>query len=103
MAAKGCGSARARRHNLGPPIGRIAAAISERRFIACRLAANARANWQLMHATYIWSIRRSDVVVSNQRHRPSTQGKRHLWEPDRPRQPILVRTLCLRGCGPRAA
>ena len=49
MATKGCDSARARRHSPGPPTGRIAAAIPERRFSAYRLAAYARASWQAMH------------------------------------------------------
>ena len=53
MAAKGCDSARARRHSPGPPTGRIAAAIPERRFSACQLAANLFASWQPMHAIYM--------------------------------------------------
>ena len=75
MVAKGRDSARARRHSPGPPTGRIAAAISERRFSACRLAANARANWQLMHAICIWSTWRSDSGRSKRRRRPSQRGK----------------------------
>ena len=61
MAAKGCDSARARRHSPGPPTGRIAAAIPERRFSACRLAANVFASWQPMHVIYLWSTWRSDI------------------------------------------
>ena len=42
-------------------------------------------------------------LMSDQRHRPGQRVKLQMWEPDRSRQPILVRTSCLRGCGPRAA
>ena len=61
MAAKGCDSARARRHSPGPPIGRIAAANFERRFSACRLATYACASGQAMHAIYIRSTWRSNI------------------------------------------
>ena len=70
MAAKGCDSARARRHSPGPPTGRIAAAIPERRFSACRLAAYACASWQAMHAVY-----KVDVALQHwdEQSAPSTQ------------------------------
>ena len=72
MTAKGCDSARARRHSPGPPTGRIVAAIPERRFSACRLMAKVLVSWQSMHAIQIYKV---DVALqhcrSHQRHRPN--------------------------------
>ena len=103
MAAKGLTPPEHGVIDLWLSVGRISAAISERRFSACRLAVKALASWQPMHAIYIRSTRRSDVGVNYQRRRPNQLGKLQMRRPDRSRQPILVRTSCLRGCGPRAA